>query len=155
MKLLWVTLLTGRKLLINYPANIYRFCRRDLVLSLANNSNLLRWKISNNGLGSWCNKLQTQLHVFNNCKEALDRYTWRHYTIFFAITEYLKWKLANSFRIYVDSLHLGFLSITKRTIFWKNTWYRPTTRKEISYYRTQMPSWNELPVISWIQIWSL
>ena len=60
------------------PANIFRFCRRYLVVSLANNSNLHRWKISNDGLCSLCNKLQTEFYVFNNCKQALERYTWRH-----------------------------------------------------------------------------
>ena len=30
-----------------------------------------------------CNKLQTQLHVFNKCKQALDCYTWRHDSILF------------------------------------------------------------------------
>ena len=86
--------------------NIFRFCQRYLVFSVANNSNLHRWKISNNDLCSLCNKLQTQLHVFNNCKQALDRYTWRNDSILFTITEYLKSKLANSFHIYVNSLRL-------------------------------------------------
>ena len=48
-----------KKVTTKLPANIFRFCRRYLVLSLANNSNLLRWKISNNCLCSLCNKLQT------------------------------------------------------------------------------------------------
>ena len=87
--------------------NIFRFCQRYLVFSVANNSNLHRWKISNNDLCSLCNKLQTQLHVFNNCKQALDRYTWRNDSILFTITEYLKSKLANSFHIYVNSLRLA------------------------------------------------
>ena len=100
----------SKKVTNKLPANIFRFCRSYLVLSLANNSNLHRWKISNNGLCSLCNKLQTQFHVFNNCKQALHRYTWRHDSILFTITEHLKPKLANSFCIYVDSLHLGFPS---------------------------------------------
>ena len=106
----FVSDITNWKKITNLPANIFRFCRRYLVISLANNLNLHGWKISNNGLCSLCNKLQTQLHVFNNCKQALDRYTSRHDSILFTITEHLKPKLANSFRIYVDSLHLGFLS---------------------------------------------
>ena len=48
-----------KKVNTKLPANIFRFCRRYLVLSLANNSNLLRWKISNNCLCSLSNKLQT------------------------------------------------------------------------------------------------
>ena len=92
------------------PANTFRFCRSYLVLSLANNSNLHRWKISNNGFCCLCDKLQTQFHVLNNCKQALDRYTRRHDSILFTITKHLKPKLANTFCIYVDSLHLGFPS---------------------------------------------
>ena len=136
-------------------AYIFRFCRYYSVFSLANNSNLHRWKIFNNGLCSLCNKLQTQLHVFNNCKQALDRYTWRHDSVLFTINEHLKPKLANSFRIYVDPFFTPWISITKGTIFWKRTWYHPTTRKEITCYRTHIPSWNERTVISWVQIWSL
>ena len=78
-----------KKVTNKLPANIFRFCRRYLVLSLANNSNLHRWKISN-GLCSLCNKLQTQFHLFNSCKQALDRYTWGHDSILFTITEHLK-----------------------------------------------------------------
>ena len=51
-------------------ANIFRLCQFYLVFDLANNSNLHRWKTSNNGLCSLCNKLQTELHVLNNCKHA-------------------------------------------------------------------------------------
>ena len=54
--------------------------------------------------------MQTQFHVLNNCKQALDRYTRRHDSILFTITKDLKPKLANTFCIYVDSLHLGFPS---------------------------------------------
>ena len=99
-----------KKVTNKLPVNIFRFCRRYLVLSLANNSNLRRWKISSNGLRPLCNKIQTQFYIFNNCKQALDRYTWRHDSILFTITEHLKPKLANSFCIYVDSLHPEFPS---------------------------------------------
>ena len=99
-----------KKVTDKLQVNIFRLCRLHLVLSLANNSNLHRWKISNNGLCSLCNKPQTQFHIFNNCKQALDCYTWRHDSKLFTITKHLKPKLANSFCIYVDSLHLGFPS---------------------------------------------
>ena len=107
----FVSDITNRKKVTNkLPANIFRFCRSYLVLSLANNSNLHRSKISSNGLCSLCSKLQTQLHASNNYKHALDRYTWRHDSILFTITENLKPKLTNSFRIYINSLHVGFPS---------------------------------------------
>ena len=63
------------------PINIHNFCRRCLVMSLANNSNLKRWKISDSELCSLCTKKQTQLHVFNHYLQALNRYTWRHNSI--------------------------------------------------------------------------
>ena len=57
------------------PINIHNFCRRYLVMSLANNSNLKRWKISNSELCSLCTKKQTQLHVFKHFLQVLNRYT--------------------------------------------------------------------------------
>ena len=38
--------------------NMHNFCRRYLAMSLANNSNLKRWKISNSELCSLCTKKQ-------------------------------------------------------------------------------------------------
>ena len=100
-----------KKVTNKLQANIFRFCRLHLVVSLPNNSNLHRWKISNNGLCSLCNKLQMQFHVFNNCKQALDRYTWRHDSILFTITKHLKPKLAKSFCIcYMSTLYTLDLS---------------------------------------------
>ena len=97
------------KLIIsNLPANIFRFCRRYLVLSLANASNLRRWKISPTGNCSLCNQLQTQLHVFNNCTRALDRYVWRHDSILFTISEYLKSAASNNYTIFIDCNALNY-----------------------------------------------
>ena len=72
------------------PMNIHNFCRRYLVMSLANNSNLKRWKISNSELCSLCTKKQMQLHVFNHCLQALNRYTWRHNSIIQTCNRLLK-----------------------------------------------------------------
>ena len=63
------------------PINIHNFWRRYLATSLANNSNLKRWKISNSELCSLCTKKQTPLDVFNHCLQALNRYTWRQKSI--------------------------------------------------------------------------
>ena len=60
----------------NLPSNIFQFCRRALILSLPNNSNLLRWKITVSGNCGMCNKLQTQLHTLSNCSSQLDRFKW-------------------------------------------------------------------------------
>ena len=70
-----------QSLITRLPVNIYTFSRRYLTSCLANGSNLKRWKFSINGNCGLCNKLQTQLHVFNNCVETLDRYDWRHNSV--------------------------------------------------------------------------
>ena len=50
------------------PINIHNFCCRYLVMNLANNSNLKRWKISNSELCSLCTKKQTQLHALHRAR---------------------------------------------------------------------------------------
>ena len=100
-----ITTTNWKKVTNKLPANIFRFRWRYLVFSLVNNSNLHRWKISNNGLCSLCNKLQTQLHVFNNCRQTLDHYSWRHNSILFTIAEHLKLKLAIIVFMYMSTLY--------------------------------------------------
>ena len=46
----------------NLPGNIFVFSRKALIFSLANKTNLLRWKISSNDLCELCDKKETQLH---------------------------------------------------------------------------------------------
>ena len=84
------------------PINTRNFCCRYLVMSLANNSNLKRWKISNSELFSLCTKKQTQLHVFNYCLQALNRYTWRHNSIIQTFCNHLLEKASYNFCLYAD-----------------------------------------------------
>ena len=84
------------------PINIHNFCRRYLVMSLANNSNLKRWKISNSELCSLSTKKQTQLHVFNYRLQALNRYTWRHNSIIQTFCNLLLKTASYDFRLYAD-----------------------------------------------------
>ena len=84
------------------PINIHNFCRRYSVMSFANNSNLKRWKISNSELCSLCTKKQTQLHDFNHCLQALNRYTWRHNLIIQTFCSHLLKKASYDFRLYAD-----------------------------------------------------
>ena len=84
------------------PINIHNFCRRYLVMSLANNSNLKRWKISNSELCSLCEKKQTPLHVFNHYLEALNRYTGRHNSIIQTFCNRLFKKDCYNFRLDAD-----------------------------------------------------
>ena len=71
-------------------------------MSLANNSNLKRWKISNSELCSLCTKKQTQLNVFNHCLQALNRYTWRHNSIIQTFSDHLLKRASYKFRLYAD-----------------------------------------------------
>ena len=88
----------SRQILVKrLPINIHNFRRRYLVMSLANNWNLKRWKISNSELCSSCTKKQTQLHVFNHCLQALNRYTSRHNSIIQTFCNHLLKKLVTIF----------------------------------------------------------
>ena len=71
-------------------------------MSLANNSNFKRWKISNSELCSLSTKKQTQLHVFNYCLQALNRYTWRHNSIIQTFCNLLLKTASYDFRLYAD-----------------------------------------------------
>ena len=81
---------------------LHNFCRRYLVMSLANNSNLKKWKISNSELCSLCTKKQTQLRVFNHCLQVLNRYTWRHNSIIQTFCNNLLKTACYNFRLYTD-----------------------------------------------------
>ena len=55
------TTIRNWNLLINrLPSNIFNFCRKALIFSLNNNSNLARWKIRNSPNCDLCGKTQTQ-----------------------------------------------------------------------------------------------
>ena len=71
-------------------------------MSLANNSNRKRHEISNSELCSLCTKKQTQLHVFNQCLQALKWYTWRHNSIIQTFCNRLLKKACYNFRLYAD-----------------------------------------------------
>ena len=86
----------------NLSINLYNFCRKYLVSSLANRANL-GWIISEHNIGELCNCPETQLQIFKNCKLALDRYEeWRHNSEI-SICNHLKTKLTNDLlQLYAD-----------------------------------------------------
>ena len=92
-----------QRLVKNLPINLHNFCRKYLVSSLANRTNLKRWKISENNNCELCNCPETQLHLFNNCKLALDRNEWRHNSVILTICNHLKTKVTNDLlQLYAD-----------------------------------------------------
>ena len=60
--------------------NHYSFCRKALLQVLPTESNLHRWKKSENPYCRLCNKIQSNLHVLSNCSSipSLERYKSRH-----------------------------------------------------------------------------
>ena len=87
----------------NLPQNLFVFVRKAIILQLANNTNLLRWKKVPSNICALCNSnKQTQLHMFSNCPIALNRYTWRHDSILFTICHYLKLLENIGFSLYAD-----------------------------------------------------
>ena len=87
----------------NLPINLHNFCRKYLVLSLVNCTNLKRWKISENNNCELCNCPEMQLHIFNNCKLALDQYEWWHNSVISTICNHMKTKVTNYLlQIYAD-----------------------------------------------------
>ena len=61
------TLIRNWNSLINcLSSNIFRFCRKALIFSLNNNSNLARWKIRNSPNCDLCGKTKTQIHALNH-----------------------------------------------------------------------------------------
>ena len=104
------------------PVNIHNFCSRYLVMILANNSNLKRWKISSSELCSLCTKKQTRLHVFNHCLQALNWYTWRESSIVQTSCNHLLKTACYDFRITTTKSH-NYRFATKRSITPRETRY--------------------------------
>ena len=87
-----------QKMIDKLPKNIYTFCPRAIVFSLANKSDLFRWK-KNSG------QKQTQHHVMSFCKTTLNqgRYTWRHISVLKTIASHLQSVLTSlNASLYVD-----------------------------------------------------
>ena len=93
-----------QSLLGRLPTAIHNFCHRYLIVSLANNTNLYKWKLANSSQCDLCDNPQTQKHVFNNCVPALERYTWRHNSILRSLFNHIIQKLSSTFKLYVDGI---------------------------------------------------
>ena len=76
----------------NLPPNIFAFCRKALIFRVVNNSNLHQRKILNTPNFNVRDGKQTQLLILNNCPTAAteERYTWRHDSVLYTLTRYLR-----------------------------------------------------------------
>ena len=74
------------------PKNISNFTVRYLNNTLANHTNLYKWKLSSSPDCSFCLKPETLLHIVAGCKSYLEdgRYTWRHNSVLHFIASTLQ-----------------------------------------------------------------
>ena len=97
------TTIRNWNLLIKYlPSNIFSFCRKALIFSLNNNSNLSRWKLRNSPNCDLCGKTQTPIHALNNCIGVINdvRYKWHHDSILKTVLCYIC--SSNEYQVFVD-----------------------------------------------------
>ena len=68
------------KITVSLSQSLFLFCRKALLQVLPTESNLHRWKKSENPYCRLCNKIQSNLHVLSNCAStpSLERYKSRH-----------------------------------------------------------------------------
>ena len=95
-------LVQWQKMTSSLPTNIQNFARRYFIYSLSNTSNLQRWKLKENSNCSLCDCKETQIHLFNNCKSALNRYEWRHNSVLKTLMNNLVTITSDRFRLYAD-----------------------------------------------------
>ena len=55
-----------------------------------------------------CQKAETQLHIFSNCTNYLNRYTWRHDSILKTISNKVSRHQCQNVQIFVDCDNLAF-----------------------------------------------
>ena len=71
-----------QSLIFSVPKGVMTFAARAATNSLASPDNLARWKKIVQPKCPQCSISPCTLgHLLNNCKEALDRYEWRHNNI--------------------------------------------------------------------------
>ena len=96
-----------QKVCDHLPKNLYVFTRKAIVFSLANSTNLARWKkVASNQCGLFKSNKQTQVHMLDNCPTAVQsgRYTQRHDSILFTICHYFPILERCGYTIYADIL---------------------------------------------------
>ena len=99
------SLIEWQKVCDRLPKNIFVFVRKALIFCLPNNTNLFRWKKNPTPSCAICHaEKQTQLHILNNCKKAVDsgRYTWRHNSILVTLCHYLSLLENVGYKLYAD-----------------------------------------------------
>ena len=84
------------------PKNIHNFARQYHIYSLSNATNLQRWKLKENYNCFLCDHKETQIHLFNNYKSALNRHEWWHNYILKNLMKNFVTIASEGFRLYAD-----------------------------------------------------
>ena len=92
-------IILSNKITVSLSQSLFLFCRKAFLQVLPTESNLHRWKKSENPYCRLCNKIQSNLHVLSNCASisSLERYGTRHD---------ITYRLLAEFKIF---LHLGLV----------------------------------------------
>ncbi len=91
-----------KSLLFQLPPRIMQFILNAIIDTLPTNCNLVRWKKRSNSKCDKCSNKETLMHVLNNCKDCLDKYTWRHNSILLHIKRFLSKDMPENVKIYLD-----------------------------------------------------
>ena len=79
------------KITVSLSQSLFLFCRKALLQVLPTESNLHRWKKSENPYCRLCNQIQSNLHVLSNCASipSLERYKTRHDNILKLLSDWI------------------------------------------------------------------
>jgi hypothetical protein len=87
---------------LQVPSSLFRFGCMALLNVLPTNSNLFRWSKRSDKHCALCGRIETTLHVLNNCQATLDKYTWRHNSVLQAIARFVSSHKAGDYQLLVD-----------------------------------------------------
>ena len=79
------------KITVSLSQSLFLFCRKALLQVLPTESNLHKWKKSENPYRRLCNQIQSNLHVLSNCASipSLERYRTRHDNILKLLSDWI------------------------------------------------------------------
>ena len=91
-----------QKVTSSLPNNIHNFARWYFIYSLSKATKSQRWKLKENSNCFLCDHKETQIHLFNNCKSALNRYERRHDSVLKTLMSNFITTASEGFRLYTD-----------------------------------------------------
>ena len=90
-----------------------------------------------------CDHKETQIHLFNNFKSALNRYEWRHYSVLKTLMNNFVTIVSDGFRLYTDIDGYNCLS----WLFWSTKPQEPDSNKYWPRHDTAIQERNKTAII--------